>query len=414
MRSRNTALGLTVLALFALMTITKSTRAEAQTEKILHNFNDNGKDGLTPDSNLTFDKAGNLYGTTRVGGLYNAGTVFRLTPTTGGGWSERVLHSFNNNGKDGVNPYGGVILDSSGNVYGTTYFGGAYGYGTVFELIPQEGGGWPEKTLHSFNNTGTDGEYPFGSLIFDAVGNFYGTTVLAADEHVGAVFELKRTAGGGWAEKTVFTFSGDGTGVLPYAGLVFDAVGNLYGTTSSGGSQGGGTVFELSPAPSGNWTQSILYNFDDNGTDGYDPVAGLIFDSSGNLYGTTFEGGINGGGMVFQLSPASDGSWTETALYNFGGTGDGSIPSYGTLNFDTAGNLYGMTIAGGTYGEGTLFKLTPETGGDWTETMLHSFGRSEDGDGPFAGLIFDAAGNLYGTTQSGGKSTVGTVFEIAP
>ena len=142
MRSRKPALGLTVLALFALMTITKSTRVEAQTEKILHNFNDNGKDGLTPDSNLTFDKAGNLYGTTRVGGLYNAGTVFRLTPTTGGGWSERVLHSFNNNGKDGVNPYGGVILDSSGNVYGTTYFGGAYGYGTVFELIPQEGGGW--------------------------------------------------------------------------------------------------------------------------------------------------------------------------------------------------------------------------------------------------------------------------------
>jgi uncharacterized repeat protein (TIGR03803 family) len=402
-----------VLALIATATLMAATCAVAQTEKVLYSFDDNGKDAYSPNSSLIFDKSGNLYGTTRVGGIYNDGAVFELTPKVDGSWTERVLHSFNNTGKDGFNPYGGLVIDASGNLYGTTYFGGAYGYGTVFELIPQAGGGWPEKVLHNFNNTGTDGEYPFGSLIFNA-GNLYGTTVLAAGEGVGTVFELKQRADGDWVEKTLLRFTSNGTGGGSYAGLVFDAAGNLYGTTSTGGSQNAGAVFELSPATDGTCTESLIHSFADNGTDGYDPVAGLIFDPSGNLYGTTYLGGIYDSGTAFELSPLGDGNWNETVLYDFAGGGDGAFPNYGSLIFDSTGNLYGMTVTGGAYGVGTAFELSPAVGGGWTKTILHSFGSGEDGVGPFAGLIFGTSGKLYGTTQSGGNYFDGIVFEITP
>jgi uncharacterized repeat protein (TIGR03803 family) len=411
MRSKNLSKWTVILAVVALATLTTATHTAAQQEAVLHNFNGNGKDGTFPDSGLTFDQAGNLYGTTRVGGAYNDGAVFELVPRSGGGWSEKVLHSFNPNGKDGVNPYGGVVLDASGNLYGTTYFGGTYGFGTAYELVHQPGGAWAEKILHNFNNTGTEGEYPASGLIFDAVGNLYGTTVLSSPGGLGTVFELKPRQGGTWAEKILASFISSGTGGgNPYGSLIFDSAGNLYGTTAVGGFNGVGTVFELTPAKNGTWTPSILYSFNNNGTDGYDPIAALVFDSSGNLYGTTYGGGTSSLGTVFELTRAN-GVWTETVLHSFQANGDGGNPGYGALILDSSGNVYGTTLSYGANFAGTVFELTPAAGGLWTETVLLSFD-TNDGAGPYSGLISDSSGNLYGTAQGGGAYSSGTVFEI--
>jgi uncharacterized repeat protein (TIGR03803 family) len=411
MRGKKLSLGLTVVfATFALATLTMATRAPAQVAT-LHSFNPNTKDATYPDSSLTFDKAGNLYGTTRIGGAYNDGAVFELVPKAGGGWSEKLLHSFNPNGKDGVNPYGGVVVDPSGNLYGTTYFGGTYGFGTAYELVHQPSGAWVEKILHNFNDTGTEGEYPAAGLVFDAVGNLYGTTVLSSPGGLGTVFELKRGPGGIWKEKILLSFISTGTGGgAPYGSLIFDASGNLYGTTSYGGFNGVGTVFELTPAKNGTWTSSILYSFNNNGIDGYDPIAGLVFDPSGNLYGTTYGGGTSSLGTVFELTPPN-GVWTETVLHSFQANGDGGNPGYGALVLDSSGNLYGTTLSYGANFAGTVFELTPAAGGLFSETVLLSFDTT-DGAGPYSGVISDSSGNLYGTAQGGGAYFAGTVFEI--
>src|SRR5664280_3872238 len=309
-------------------------------------------------------------------------------------------------------------------LYGTTLEGGTYYSGTVFELTPAAGGGWTEKVLHNFNENGTDGALPRAPLIFDAAGNLYGTTEYGGtyyDSDLGTVFELTPAAGGGWTEKVLHNFGIGRDGTDPLAGLIFDAAGNLYGTTEYGGTYYDsdlGTVFELTPAAGGGWTEKVLHNFV-IGRDGTDPLAGLIFDAAGNLYGTTEYAGNYGAGTVFELTPTAGGGWTEKVLHNFNGT-DGEFP-YSSLIFDGAGNLYGTTSAGGTYSSclsgyycGTVFELTPAAGGGWTETVLHSFGNGTDGYSPSAGLIFDAAGNLYGTTPHGGTYEGGTVFEVTP
>jgi uncharacterized repeat protein (TIGR03803 family) len=203
---------------------------------------------------------------------------------------------------DGAYPYLGVILDTAGNVYGTTAFGGAQGRGTVFE-IAHASGAWIEKVLHSFTPQGaTDGDEPEGGLIFDALGNLYGTTGSGGTGGWGTVFELTRNAGGTWTEQLLHSFtSTDGAG--PFAGLTFDAHGNLYGTTASGGTGGRGTLFELQPALGGGWTQKVLHNFSNDGTDGYTPYAGVILDAAGNLYGTTSAGGTYNHGTVYEVTP---------------------------------------------------------------------------------------------------------------
>src|ERR1017187_5215686 len=415
------------LAIFAATLFVTSTGAAAQ-ERVLHNFNNNGTDGLEPYAGLIVDTAGNLYGTTAGGGTgsncgaFGCGTVFELTPAAGGGWTETVLHNFNNNGTDGDGPYAGLIFDAAGNLYGTTTTGGAYVGGTVFELTPNGSGGWTEKVLYSFcsQTNCTDGVSPYAGLILDAAGNLYGTTQYGGTHYIGGtVFELTPAAGGGWTEKVLHRFPDyNGTdGTTPLAGLIFDAAGNLYGTTQAGGTLlFRGTVFELTPAAGGTWTEQVLHSFG-NGMDGSKPSAGLIFDAAGNLYGTTSQGGtgsncVTGCGTVFELTPAAGGGWTETVLHSFDLNGtDGSQPFAGLI-FDAAGNLYGTTYGGGTYTYGTVFELTPTAGGSWTETVLHNFGNGTDGSTPFAGLIFDAAGNLYGTTEQGGTDNYGTVFEL--
>ena len=404
------------LAIVAVTLFTMSTGAAAQ-EKVLHSFLNNGTDGNSPDAGLIRDAAGNLYGTTHWGGTVSScptgcGTVFELTPAAGGTWTEKVLYSFSG-GADGTAPYAGLIFDAAGNPYGTTSQGGSYDYGTVFELTPTGGGTWTEKVLHSFNYA-TDGANPYAGLIFDAAGNLYGMTVLGGLFNGGTVFELTPAVGGSWTESVLHNFGSGTDGANPYAGtLVFDAAGNLYGTTESGGTSNYGTAFELKPAAGGTWTEKVLHNFNNDGADGADPVAGLVFDAAGNLYGTTESGGPYNWGTVFELTPTAGGTWTEQVLRNFNNDGtDGFLPSAG-LSFDAAGNLYGTTFYGGTYGGGTVFELTPAAGGTWTEQVLHSFNSDgTDGYQPIAGLILDGAGDLYGTTYAGGSSNVGTVFEI--
>ena len=422
MRGKRLSIGLrAALAIIAATLFATSTWAQIH-EQVLHNFQYNGTDGVLPFAGLIFDAAGNLYSTTSEGGTYGVGTVFELTPAAGGGWTETVLHSFGN-GTDGRGP-NALIFDAAGNLYGTTSWGGTYTYGTVFELTPAAGGGWTEQVLYSFcsQTNCTDGAHPVAGLIFDAAGNLYGTTghggVYASCNSgtgCGTVFELTPTAGGGWTEKVLHNFGNGTDGNSPSAGLIFDAASNLYGTTYVGGiycsgSGGCGTVFELTPAAGGTWTETVLYSFCPAGypcTDGIGPEAGLIFDAAGNLYGTTVQGGRYDYGTVFELSPTAGGGWTETVLHNFGNGLDGVDPSAGLI-FDAAGNLYGTTSWGGYYGHyeyGTVFELTPAASGGWTETVLHSFGNGTDGRAPLAGLIFDAAGNLYGTTSAGGTDT---------
>jgi len=453
MRVRNLP---TLEATFAILTVTLfASSACAVTEKVLHDFT-NVRGGAIPVG-VILDDSGNLYGTTFDGGGADStgcggsgcGTVFELTPKAGGGWTEKVLHSFSEKDPVGFNPSSGVIFDSSGNLYGTTSGGGRFGCGyggtlcgTVFELTPKAGGGWTEKLLHSFKPDGKDGQNPRAGLIFDTSGNLYGTTWYGGSgscydgngHGCGTVFELApRASGGEWKEKILCSFNGNGKdGVWPNGGLIFDKSGNLYGVTLESALVVGGygTVFELQKSVGG-WRLIILHAFNGDGKDGNNPIGSLVFDTSGNLYGATIagppqgydgpcqDGTDTGCGTVFELSPKVSGGWTEKILHYFKTNGeDGYNPSAGLI-FDASGNLYSSTEYGGSKDDGTVFELTPNETGGWKEKVLYSFDY-EDGFAPGA-LIFDAAGNLYGTTEYGGNGSCnignfgcGTVFEIKP
>jgi uncharacterized repeat protein (TIGR03803 family) len=412
MRINTFPIGLTArLSVFAMTVMLTGPRAAAQ-EKVLHNFG-NGADGISPVASLIFDGAGNLYGTTAAGGSHGYGTVFELMPASDGGWNEKILHDFNNdNGRDGEGPYAGLIFDSAGNLYGTTFSGGAYGDGTVFELTP-EAGGWTEKILHNFNQNSSDGYWPYyANLIVDASGNLYGTASSGGPSGGGIAFELTPATSGPWTERVLHAFSTTGgDGYYPEAGLIFDSAGNLYGTTNQGGiSTYGGTVFELSPKSGGQWTETML--LDCNIQDGWGPMAGLIFDSTGNLYTTTqhLGTGAGGGGTVFELSPNGHGAWTNRALQSFSINGSGGFYPSGVV-LDAAGNLYGTAANGGTYSGGVVFELS--SGKRGSERILLNFS-GKDGYGPAAGLILDSHGNLYGITSGGGAYGGGVVFEITP
>ncbi len=387
--------------------------AWAATETTLHRFNPNGADAVCPLAAFIMDSAGNLYGTSNVGGSYNVGIVFELSPANGS-YVEKVLYSFRATGTDGTEPYGGLIMDASGNLYGTTSSGGLYGEGTVFELVPSASGTWMEKIIHNFKPSAGDGTDPRAGLIFDAAGNLYSTTVGGGAYGGGTVFELTPTQGGGWTGTVLYSFGYNGSdGANPYAGVIFDSAGNLYGTTNNGGTYGAGTVFELSPSGHGNWTESILYNFT-GGADGANPYyANLVLDHASNLYGTTLDGGASNNGTVFELTPSGGGNWTEQVLHSFNNNGTDGVTPYGGLIIDSAGNLYGTTYQGGTYYWGTAFELSPAGGGNWTEKVLHNFDYT-DGALLFGALIFDSAGNLYSNSTSGGTYNAGTAFELTP
>ena len=385
-------------------------------ETVLHSF-ENGSDGSFPTAGLVLDSHGNLYGTTHSGGIHRSGTAFELSPRQGGGWTETVLHSFGS-GTDAVEPdYGSLLLDPSGNLYGASFFGGTHGFGAVFELSPRQGGGWTETVLHNFNIDGTDGTLPYGNLILGRDGNLYGTTANNGGHSDGIVYTLTPQGNGSWKESVAYSFNFQGIdGANPgFAALVFDGAGNLYGTTYNGGQYDiPESAFELSPDGSGGWTEQILYSFGKD-ADAGDPQAGMIFDAAGNLYGTTLTGGIHNAGSVFRLSPQGNGNWTARVLHSFVENGSDGYYPYGSLIADAAGNFYGTTLYGGMHRQGTVFELSPNGSGGWTEKILHSFYYDfDDGAEPYAGLIMDSAGNLYGTTEFSGIYGNGTVFELSP
>jgi uncharacterized repeat protein (TIGR03803 family) len=364
---------------------------------------------------LLLDSADNLYGTTVGGGAYERGTVFELTYSSNGSWIKHVLHDFAG-GKDGEYPYASPIFDAAGNLYGTTRYGGASGNGTVFELTPESNGKWTERVLFQFTG-GKDGSQPWSGLILDSTGNLYGTTSGGGNSSdcayssCGVVFELTPSANGDWKEKVLHAFTGKDGG-SPLASLVFDGEGNLYGTTEWDSVYSGGTAFELAHDSNGGWTEHVLHRFS-RGSDGGNPVAGLVLNVAGHLYGTTEFGGHcgeSGCGVVFELTHTSNGRWTEHVLHNFTGGVDGSVPLAGVI-FDHVGNLYGTTSQGMS-SNGTVFELTPDSKGKWTAHTLHQFGIGRGPGNPNAGLILDAENNLYGTTLDDYSHRAGTVFEL--
>jgi len=343
--------------------------------------------------------------------------------------TESVLYNFGSTPTDGYQPSGGLLMDSSGNLFGTTVAGSdtlcdlaeVYGCGIVYELV-KSSNGYAEKVLYSFGTTSptSDGASPFAGLIVDTTGNLYGTTTYGGSPNClidlgvdgcGTVFELVKSSSG-YTENLLYTFTGP-DGAYPYASLTMDSSGNLYGTTYSGGACGLGSVFELNKS-SGGYAEKVLYSFGCSSSDGWDPYAGVILDSAGNLYGTTESAGASGDGMVFELVN-SGGDYTENILYSFSGA-DGQMPS-GDLIFDLSGNLYGTTQGGGEYGNGVVFELVNSLN-RFTEKVLYSFKGPSDNDGqtPEPGLVIDASGNLYGNTRLGGTNCepdgCGVVFEL--
>lgn len=363
--------------------------APAQTFSVLHQFK-SGSGGINPRDGVVMDAEGNLYGTTLFDGAFASGTVFKMNAKA----KEKVLYSFTGTGGDGAFPgYGTLVRDSASNLYGTTSGGGInnqfclFSCGTVFEVDATG----KETVLYRFTGTGGDGLEPWAGLVRDPAGNLYGMTPYGGTYNWGTVFKIDPTG----HETILYSFLGGSDGGYPWAGLIRDAKGNLYGTTLFLG-----TVFKVDPTG----TETILYTFTGS-PDGAEPQSGLIRDSAGNLYGTTEAGGTAGFGTVFKVTPQGQ----ETVLYSFTGGADGGGLRDGALVRDSAGNLYGTTWGGGSSGFGVVFKL--DTGG--TETVLHSFSGS-DGKVPYGTLVRDKAGNLYGTTYEGGAYGGGVVYKIAP
>jgi uncharacterized repeat protein (TIGR03803 family) len=332
----------------------------------------------------------------------------------------KVLYSFGTNPNDGFNPNGGLVFDSPGNLYGTVQFGGSCDEcGIAFELSPSQGGSWTETILYNFCSQPScvDGGLPQAGLILDDSGNLYGTTLTGGVHGVGTVFELSPPSipGGEWGETVLWSFGGTGDGAGPYSKLTWDPLGNLYGTTS-GAMMGRGAVFELSPGPTG-WTEKVLYTFCPNFphcSDGRQPMAGVTFDKSGNLYGTTQFGGHGGGegwGIAYELSPTLGGDWRETAVHLFSSSSAGQPLS--EVNFDDAGNLYGTLSQGGSGSPaqcGAVFRLHP-TQGDWKNGIFPFNESGALGCQPQAGVFVDnQTKSLYGTTKYGGGA--GTAFKI--
>jgi uncharacterized repeat protein (TIGR03803 family) len=376
--------------------------AQAQTLETILSFNGQ-QDGAYSSAGLTHDAGGNLYGTTQAGGIFNfnGGTVFRINRVG----QEAVLHSFcaETNCADGSTPYGGVILDSAGNLYGATSAGGTLGFGAVFK-IDSTGN---ETVLYSFQGLASgDGASPaYGNLVRDAAGNLYGVTLNGgltcsySTAGCGIVYKIDPAGN----ETVLHTFTGGIDGALPPADLIAGSGGNFFGTTFRGGPAGCGVVYKIGPTG----TFTVPYDF--NCEFGWGPNAGLVRDSSGNLFGTTAFGGTWSRGTVFKLSRATGAA---TDLHDFlGGTGDGCAPGPGNLTLDAAGNIYGTTPDCGASGYGIIFKLDPAG----NETILYNFAANANGGIPQTTLLIDGAGNLWGTSYFiNGFGCCGTVFKLTP
>lgn len=411
--SRRLILGL-VAAAVAGVAFSAIPVAEAQvfSSAALHQFAGAPNDGFGPTGTLIADSSGNLYGTTQTGGTSNLGTVFELVSSSGT-YQEKILYNFTGS-PDGSQPYAGLVMDSLGNLYGTTTLGGTSNVGTAFELV-NSSGTYTEKVLFSF--AFADGSSPNGSLIIDSSGNLYGTAAVGGSNRAGNVFELVNSSGT-YTEKVLYSFAGSPDGNEPLSSLITDSSGNLYGTTYQGGAHNFGTVFELVNS-SGTYSEKVLYSFVGLSGDGGNPYAPVLMDAAGNLYGTTIGGGL-GQGTVFELVNSA-GTYTEKILHTFTNPGDGASP-YAGLVADTSGNLYGTTSSGITSSGGAVFELV-NSSGSYTEKVIYTFSFSSittstcamNGAYPVGGLLIDAAGNLYGTTsETSGEPFAGLVFELGP
>ena len=397
--------------------------ARANKFVVLYNFKGGATDGEFPVGAPVFDSSGNIYGSTMVGGTNpkcidtsGCGTIFQLAPQPGGGWKESIL--LDTLASD-TNPAHGVIIDPAGNLYGTsggsgpTMGGGPVGPTAAVFQASQSNGSWAISDLFEFN--GSNQVYPNG-LIRDASGNLYGTTTEGGTANGGYAFEVSPVQGGGWNTYVLYNFgsqAGDGTGAGP---LVLDSKGNLYGAAGQGGAFNHGAIFELIPLGGGAWQEVVIHSFD--GSDGDFPWGGLAIDAAGNLYGTTIDGGPQGFGVLFELSQQGDGTWMESILWNFGVSNRGGYVPFNANGFpvlDAAGNIYGTTAAGGTarcINCGVVYQLSRPTtpGGAWRFTVLHSF---ESNQIPIQ-LTLDNAGNIYGFTTAGGTLNAGTVYKLTP
>ncbi len=401
---------------FTLSLAVLSNIAQAQTFTVIHTFT--GGEGRLPQAPLTMDRAGDLYGTASEGGLYDFGTAFKLSRRNGG-YTFSPLYSFEGiYDGDGAYP-GAVVLAPDGTLYGSCGDGGQFvQYGTIFRLRPPASicasisCPWTETIVYSFQG-GSDQGGP-GDIVFNAAGDIVGATGDNGGSDFGTVYELT-PSGSGWTYNLLYAFPSRNDGYAPDSALVIDNAGNLYGTTLYGGSGGYGTVYQLTPSGSG-WVQNLLYSFDE--TMGAYPE-GVILDSAGDLFGATSGGGSNNGGTLFELTPGA-GGWTFNSFFNFTRLNQNTGP-YARLTMDSQGNLYGTTYGEGAYAYGNVFKLTP-SGDGWIYTDLHDFTSYSDGANPNAQIILDENGNLYGTASQGGNIYInqclpggcGTVWEITP
>lgn len=404
MRARRTVFkpaGILVLAIIAVMTLTGS--AWPVTYKVLYKFG-SYPDAQSPEAGLVFDSVGNLYGTTFNGGTSNVGAVYELSPVPGG-WTEKVLYSFTGKA-DGGRPVSTLVLDAKGNLYGTTEYGGTgnggLGNGVVFELSPPAHGhsAWTEKVIHTFAG-GTDGVAPLGGVIFDGNGNLIGTTSAGGSTNLGTIFELS-PSNGTWSKSSIHIFQGGNDNSVPQGKLTIDSLGRVYGTTRGGV----GSIYRLTRNSNGNWIYHQMYCFCNEGG-GISPYGGLAVDNSFHIYGTTY-GGF-GTGNVFEFALPSP---IQIKVMN--GTTDGGGPLGGVV-LDTLGHLWGTASFGGDHGVGVVFNAA-YVAGKWQYTVAHNFGGISNSDGatPITDLIFDTGGHLYGTTYSGGATNVGEVFEVIP
>jgi uncharacterized repeat protein (TIGR03803 family) len=375
-----------------------SQLAQSQTYKVIYNFTGIGSDGANPYGGPILDQSRNLYGATNLGGSDGSGSVYKLSPN-GSSWTYTSLYSLKG-GRDGAGPaFGSLVMGAGGMLFGTTEGGG--NFGTAFTVCACGG---KEMVLHRFG-VGADGAQPIGGLVSDSAGNLYGTTSLGGSTGNGTVFQEKR-AGDTWISRVIYSFAGGTDAASPPAGVTLDAHGNLYGTSSFGGANGVGAIYKISRSGSG-WTETVLYDFQGL-NDGDFPVGGLVIDQAGNLYGTTFDGGINGGGIVYEFSPSGNG-WTFTTLHSFSGSFGGPYNKLTLAN----GNIYGFTNSDGASGLGSVFKLTPSNDG-WTFTDLYDFVGGNDGGQPYGSVAVDGKGNVFGTAVIGGTQNQGIVFEITP
>ena len=390
--------------------------AWSRTETVVWNFSNSNGDGANPLSNsLISDGKGNLFGATLSGGVPNCmggcGMVFELSPNGSGGYNETILHDFTGTNGDGAGPPGGLVFDPQGNLYGVTVEGGANGTGTVYELSPNSGGGWTETILYSFGaaNSG-DANLPQNGLIRDSAGNLYGTAGGGGINDgscigdCGTVFELSPSAGG-WTETILHRFRGaggryNGDGAGPNS-LTFDTLGNLYGTTYVGGNQrlNYGTVFKVKRTKTG-WVESVIHSF--TVADGTNPWGNVIVDKAGRIYGTCNQAG----GTAWELS-RSGSAYSLRVLYSFSLVNGGP----GSITMNRVGNILGATAANGSDGTATFYKLI-KSGNSWTEKVVHTFTGGSDGGEPSLGPpLLDSSGNIFGLAVTGGD---GVAFELTP